>query len=396
MQKTESFAFNAPIIGIVLLTVATVFLYRETVVSLLQLWTNSENATYSHGLLLLAACVFLCYRRSKQATEQIRPQPTMVGFLLLLLTSLAWFIAGQKHLQILQQMTLVLLPVFMLLAISGYRITRLLSFPVLSITFAVPVWDSLTPFLQTLTAHGVTLLLNVTGIPSVLEGKFILIPAGTFDVAPSCSGLRQFVVSTMIVGLYSYARRLRWQSASLLVLMAILLSIIANILRVYIVVVAGQLTEMRHSFVTDHSNLGKVVFFMWMFPFILLANKFVQAPRTNCNSVTPSDIMQHAKPRDTNSKSLALRTTLMVLVTIAVGPTLSYYYRAHSGNASLFPADVPSQVNLLPEACESCRTTVGRIYKPKLNLSRVPSLRHPSLELHEQLTIRNGRKRYAS
>jgi exosortase A len=336
------------------------FLYQPTVSTLWQLWTNPDNSTYSHGLLLLAVCTVLFCRQWKKEVDSYSLRPDIIGIVLLASTSLVWFLADLVHVQMVEQLTLPSLIVFLLWAVLGYRGARSLAFPVFLLIFAIPIWDSLTVYLQSITAHAVTLMLNLTGFAAVLEGMYILVPAGTFEVALSCSGLTQFIVAIMVAALYSHVHELRWQTDLWLIVVAIAVAILTNILRIYIVVVAGQLTNMQHYFVTkDHWTLGWVLFGIGMFVFLLWANRYV-APGTKMVSKPEQPSLPSLPLNNPGlpSATMALRTAALALGALALGPALAHVYAAQ------LPI---SAANLaIPEQIESWRATGagGDHYRP--------------------------------
>jgi EpsI family protein len=309
-------------------------LYHQTASSLWQLWTEPDNSTYTHGPLLLAVSVVLFCRLWSKRADTYSLRPDIIGIVLLASTSLAWFLADLVHVQIVEQLTLPLLIVFLFWAVLGYRGARSLTFPIVLLVFAIPIWDPLTVYFQFVTAHAVTVMLNVTGFTAVLEGVYILVPAGTFEVALSCSGLAQFIVAVMVAMLYSHINGLHWRTRLWLTTAVIAISIFTNIVRIYIVVVAGQLTNMQHYFVTqDHWTLGWVLFGIAVFTFILLANRFVATPKDSMRSSPPEQGERNPKSSRGGNPLSPLYAVLPVFLAMAVGPALAYHYE-HGSDAA--------------------------------------------------------------
>jgi EpsI family protein len=310
-------------------------LYHQTASSLWWLWTDPNSSTYSHGPLLLAVCAVLFYRQWRREVNAWRLRPDIIGIVLLACTSLAWFLADLVHVQIVEQLMLPVLLAFMLWAVLGYRGARSLAFPILLLIFAIPIWDPLTAYLQSLTAHAVALMLNFTGFTAVLEGVYILVPAGTFEVALSCSGLAQFIVAVMVAVLYTHINGLRRQTGLWLTAVAIAIALLTNILRIYIVVVAGQLTNMQHYFVTqDHWTLGWVLFGIAMFVFVLLANRLVALVPRDSMPDSPLRQGQRGPTSSTHRNPLSpLHAALPAFLAVTIGPALAYHYE-HRGDTT--------------------------------------------------------------
>ncbi|MGL1269245.1 archaeosortase/exosortase family protein, partial [Vibrio parahaemolyticus] len=72
----------------------------------------------------------------------------------------------------------------------GPEVVAGLLFPLGYMLFLVPFGDEMIPFLQTITARLTMVLLALAHIPATLDGVFITTPAGYFEVAEACSGVK--------------------------------------------------------------------------------------------------------------------------------------------------------------------------------------------------------------
>jgi EpsI family protein len=156
-------------------------------------------------------------------------------------------------------------------AAFGWSVAALAAFPIGYLYFALPIWTPFSGLLQHLTIDAVGLLATLTGLPAQVEGTLVHVPEGVFEVASGCSGLQMFVAGLALAALQGHlgyeAPRVRIKR---LALMAIL-TLMCNWVRVFTIVVAGHLTDMKHYLVTvDHYFFGWVLFggtlaiFMWM------------------------------------------------------------------------------------------------------------------------------------
>ncbi|MGD8885496.1 MAG: archaeosortase/exosortase family protein, partial [Gammaproteobacteria bacterium] len=76
-----------------ILLVAVGVLYSDTIFSYYQLWMESGNPAYSHGSLAFVIALYI-FLRYWLRTETLPPLKIhFAGFVLLLLSSLAWFVA---------------------------------------------------------------------------------------------------------------------------------------------------------------------------------------------------------------------------------------------------------------------------------------------------------------
>jgi exosortase A len=334
-----------PALIVIPLVLLTLGLYWPTAVSLFETWTNPDNPTYSHGLLVVAISVVLFYRLWRKGPV-VELQPSAWGLLALAATSLVWLLAHLGYVQTVQQLSLLALIGLLLWAVLGYRTAKDLAFPVLLLLFAMPFWEFLNDRLQYFTAHMVTMLLNSTGITSVLNDDFISVPAGTFEVAVGCSGLAQLIVAMMVAALYNHVNELAPRKALLLIGIAVFVAIVTNTLRIYTVVVAGQLTDMQHYFVTqDHWTLGWVLFGIGMFVFLLWANRYIAPTLRTSSKPEHQPLASQRRPSSpgATSASTALRTTALALGALAVGPALAQMYAAQRPTSALNLA-IPAQI----------------------------------------------------
>ncbi len=139
--------------------------------------------------------------------------------------------------------------------------------------FAFPVWELISAPLQSLTALVSLWLTQMVGIPVAMDEYVIHIPEGWFEIAGGCNGLHFFIVALGIATLHGEIDRDDWRSRLLLLAIAGTLALVTNWLRVFIIIVAGHLTNMQHFLVkVDHYYFG-----WFLFAFALLFYVYVSA-----------------------------------------------------------------------------------------------------------------------
>src|SRR5262249_32061829 len=132
-------------------------------------------------------------------------------------------------------------------------------FPLAFLFFAVPIGEFLLPQLMEWTAGFTIAALKLSGIPVFREGQQIAIPSGTWSVVEACSGVRYLIASIVAGALYAYliyrspARRLVFIGVSIVV------PIVANWVRAYLIVMIGHLSGNVLAAGVDHLIYG------WMF-----------------------------------------------------------------------------------------------------------------------------------
>lgn len=277
------------------LVVGTFFAYWASARSLINLWLGTDSSTYTHGFLIAGVSLWLVARR-RHTLRLIALYPSLTAGTALIATGLLWLIAVRAGIQLAY---LMLLPVLMLLTVNtllGRRITQQLIFPTAFLLFAVPAWGAITPLLQSMTVAVVGLLLHATTIPAYVEGNFVHLAAGTFEVASGCSGVRYVIVGTALACLYGELGNDSLKSRIQLIALATFCALAANWLRVYVIVVAGYLTDMQHYLVrVSHHNFGWAVFAVMMGIFFFIARRFPQAQPDIEISIAPTADQQHVK-----------------------------------------------------------------------------------------------------
>lgn len=299
-------------------------LYWDTVAGLFRTWADPDNAGYSHGVLLLVISAIIFYREWNRQVKSLDISVNGAWLLLLLGMSLIWFLADLVFVQVIKQLSFILLIALLLLSLFSFnRVARLMVAVLLMIT-AIPVWDMLGPYLQYVTAISSEMLLRLGGIPLVREGYFILIPSGTFEVEEACSGLHFLAVGVSLAIIYAYVDGVKFRAGLVYVAIATVLAILANILRVTTVVLVGYLTDMKHPIIEDHDWVGWVFFAVLIVVFVWLTNRLKMAKGTVNGDVAAVD--SNASCQRVGVESKALFAIVLSMVCLAVGPVLAFAY----------------------------------------------------------------------
>ncbi len=251
--------------GVLGLYLAVAVLYWPSALELDALWRSTAEETYTHGYLILLISLWLIVRnRTRLAAETVRPVSGALVALAIL--SVLWLWGWRAAIQ---EVQLVLLPLLLLTAIVaafGWRVGRLMTFPVGYLYFAIPLWGNINPIVRGLSSRMTGLLLWVTGLPGFMQGNYVNLPGGTIEIANSCSGLHELIVGLALAALYGEIardpprRRIEW-----LVTMGAL-SLIINWVRIFIVLIAADATDMHSSLVKHHYWLG-----WWLFAGVFAA-----------------------------------------------------------------------------------------------------------------------------
>jgi exosortase A len=268
-----------------LLTSALLWLlawYGETVQSLVATWLGSE--TFAHGFLILPITLWLVWRR-RHIVRALVPRPNFWMVLPLAVAGCVWLLGNLASVVVVQQYALIIMILFLLATIIGNKIVSEIAFPLLFLLFLVPFGEVFLPALMEYTADFTVVALRLTGIPVYREGLYFSVPSGNWSVIEACSGLRYLIASVTLGVLYAYLTYRSLTRRVTFVLLSIVVPIVANWLRAYMIVMIGHLTTMKHAVGVDHMIYG------WIFFGVVMLILFWVGTRWREDSVSETAIM---------------------------------------------------------------------------------------------------------
>ena len=294
--------------------VVLLLVYYQTTASVVAIWLRSE--TYAHGFLIVPIVLWLVWdRRLDLRGRSARPAPLVA--LLLLPLGFTWLVAHLVDVLVVQQLAMVGMAIVTAWAVLGHDLGRVLAFPLLFLFFAVPMGEALIPPLMEFTATSTVWLIQHTGIPVYREGLYFTLPTGNWSVVEACSGSRYLIASLTLGVLYAYLTyRSLWRRL-LFVLASIIVPIIANSLRAYIIVMLGHLSDMTIATGVDHLIYGWVFFGLVIF-LLFWVGSFFRERDPDTDAAVPAS-------GPARSATAASRTTalLLCLALAALWPLLA-------------------------------------------------------------------------
>ena len=183
---------------------------------------------------------------------------------MLVTASLLWMGLLLVQIAVLAQLILIGICALVFATVFGWR-CALLQVPILALPiYATSVWGDLTNILVTLSGLAVGAMVKLVNIPAFIDGTSIFLPYGHIVIADGCSGGRYLVIGLAIGHLQACFNHYRPRAFALTLLVALMLGLIANWLRIFIIVMAGYFTEMQTSLVQDHETFGWILFAVLM------------------------------------------------------------------------------------------------------------------------------------
>jgi len=277
-------AWRRTLIACGLISVLLIAAFWPTVTILVETWLHIE--TYSHGFLILPISLWLAWRLRPQLAV-LTPRPAPAVLLLIAVAAIGWGLARLLGVQLVEQLAFVAVWVAALWALLGHAVARRLAFPLLFLFLMVPMGDGLVPPMMEFTANFTVFMLQLTGIPVYREGLFFVIPSGNWSVVEACSGVRYLIASGTLGLLYAYLTyRAMWRRL-LFVVLALLVPILANGVRAYLIVMIGHLSDMRLAVGVDHLIYGWLFFGLVMLLLFWIGNLWAEPLQAEAEAASP-------------------------------------------------------------------------------------------------------------
>ncbi|WP_175022879.1 exosortase A [Rugamonas rivuli] len=336
--------------------------YWATVAAIAELWWHSQ--TFAHGLLVSPVCVWLVWRQRAGLAACPR-HPSLFMLLPLAMLGALWFLATVANVPVLQQYCLVLMIVATVVLVQGRRYARAIAFPLAYLVLAVPFGEVFIPPLIEFTAAFTVAALQLVGIPVFQDNNVLSLPSGSWSVVEACSGLRYLIASVALGTLYAHlSYRSRFRQAAF-VAVALVLPIVANGLRAFLIVLIGHHSNMTLAVGIDHLIYG------WLFFGMVSALMFWVGARWR-DDVMPAPAKASALPATPPQAvhpAALIRATLAGMAIAAVWPPLAYLAlrappmeQEQQAQLSLAPPPAPWQASelsasdwLIPHAGEPLR-----------------------------------------
>jgi len=249
--------------------VAWAGIYSSALVSMVHTWNGSN--TYNHGYLIPIIVGYLIWEKKTDIqTLNIQPIPWLV--LLLLPIQFVQFIGDLSGIMLLEQLAAYAALVVVVVAIVGWNIAKVITFPLAYLVFAIPMGEEFVPQLQQITADISVWLLEVSGVPVYRDGLYIYVPNGIFEVAEACAGIRFLIASIALGTLFSYIFfQTTWKRIAFFML-TMSFPIIANGIRAYGIMMIGYHTDMEYATGADHLIYGWFFFSLVLGCLFLIGN----------------------------------------------------------------------------------------------------------------------------
>jgi len=238
-------------------------------------WWNIS--TYNHVLLVPAIVVWLVHERLPQLARLV-PQGWWPGLILALGAGFVWVLGEFAGLSVARQVGAVGLLIASVLSVLGPRVGTALAFPLAYMAFLVPFGDELVPSLQMITAGITIALVHLSGISAAIDGVFIHTPAGLFEVAEACSGVKFLIAMAAFGVLAAGVCFTRWPRRLVFLTVCLVVPVLANGVRAWATVFAAQYVGADKASGFDHLVYGWIFFAVVIALVLALSWRFFDRP----------------------------------------------------------------------------------------------------------------------
>ncbi|HRY88040.1 MAG TPA: exosortase A, partial [Rubrivivax sp.] len=239
------------------LLAAVALLYRDTAVTMVGIWYRSE--TFAHCFLVLPITLWLVWRK-RAALARLTPRPSPAVMAAMLAVAAVWLLADLVAVNAATQFAFVALLVLAVPAVLGLEVASAILFPLMFLFFAVPFGEFLVPTMMEWTADFTVFALQRSGVPVFREGQHFVIPSGQWSVIDECSGVRYVMASFMVGSLFAYLNYRSYTRRAVFMAVALVLPVVANWFRAYMIVMLAHLSGNRLAVGVDHILYGWVFF----------------------------------------------------------------------------------------------------------------------------------------
>jgi exosortase A len=222
-----------------------------------------DSSTYNHILLVPLIVGWLVWQRLGELAK-LRAVAWSPGLVLFGGAMLLWVLGAFAGLSLARQAGAVGVLIASAITLLGPRVSVGLAFPLAYMTMLVPFGDELVPLLQMITAVLTIALTEWSGIPAAIDGVFIDTPAGLFEVAEACSGVK-FLIAMIAFGLLTAnVCFTSWKRRVVFMVFCLAVPILANGVRAWATILAAQYVGAEKATGFDH-----IVYGWFFFAFVI-------------------------------------------------------------------------------------------------------------------------------
>ncbi|MEY2925864.1 MAG: exosortase [Pseudomonadota bacterium] len=251
------------LIALGIVAVAILGLFHRDAIDMADKWWNIS--TYGHCLLLPLIIAWLVSERRAELAA-ITPTAWWPGLIGLAGAGFLWMLGEAAGISLFRHAALIFMLQAATVTLLGHLVARGLLFPIFYASFLIPFGEEAVPLMQTITAKMSMVMLGWAGVPAHIEGVFITIPTGLFEVAEACSGIKFLVAMAAFSTLAANLCFKSWRRRAAFLVMAMIVPVFANGVRAFATIYVSHVTGNN-----DFASSFDHVIFGWVFFGIVMA-----------------------------------------------------------------------------------------------------------------------------
>lgn len=275
-----------------------------------------DISTYNHIVLIPVILIWLVWQRWPEL-EKLEPRAWWPGLFLFAGAAFLWVLGAISGLDLARQAGAVAMLAAAVPVLLGVRVSAGLIFPLCYMAFLVPVGEELVKVLQMVTAEITIALTHLSGIPAVIDGVFIDTPAGLFEVAEACSGVK-FLIAMIAFGvLASNVCFVNWRRRFAMMAACLVVPIVANGIRAWGTIYAAQIVGVEVAAGFDHIVYGWV-FFAVVLAFVILGawhffDRPLNEPVIDAEAIRTATVLERLEVAAKSQRNVLLGLAALVI-----------------------------------------------------------------------------------
>lgn len=241
---------------------ALLILFARDAAHMATIWWNIS--TYTHCLFIVPLAAWLVWQRQTEIAA-MQPVVWLPALSVVGAGAFGWLLGEAAGVALFRHAGLVLMLQGAIITMLGRQLSQALAFPIFYLSFLVPFGEELVPFLQTITAKMCMVFLAWSGIPARIEGVFITTPAGLFEVAEACSGVKFLVAMAAYATLATNVCFRSWKRRTNFLAFGLIVPVIANGVRAFATIWLSGIWGTEFAASVDH-----IVWGWFFFGFVMI------------------------------------------------------------------------------------------------------------------------------
>lgn len=257
LDAMSTSVWRVPVIALGVIAAVLFIVFRRDWAAMAGQWWNSS--TYNHVLLVPPIIGWLVHQRWPQS-RRLTPSTWWPGLVLFGAALLLWVLGSFAAFSLVKQAGVVAMLGAAVLALLGPRVGVGLAFPLAYMIFLIPFGDELIAPLQIVTAKLTVALVHLSHVPATIDGVFIDTPAGLFEVAEACSGIKFLVAMIAFGALAGNVCFKSWWRRAGFMMIAVVVPVLANSVRAWGTIYVAQFKGAAYAGGFDHIVFGWIFF----------------------------------------------------------------------------------------------------------------------------------------